>query len=374
MATRARSSSSTVGEIAGDDFLDEYAGHVDTLYDAGCFPLTSIGGTGDVVTATLDPALDAGGFADGMRFTLTWGAANTGAVTLAINGGSALAVVSKTGDALVGGDLASGLRSMIEYVGGDFVILTEVGAAAGGGVAASYEAFTSSGTWTKPAGIADDQVVIVELWGAGGGGGRSGSSVDTATGGGGGGGYLRREFRAADLPSSVSVTIGAGGAGKTATVGVGSAGGNSTFGALMTAYGGGGGAGGASSGNGRGGGGGGELAAGGNAVGGGAVGAGGAIGGADGGSGAAAGDARSIWGGGGGNRGKAAFGGGGGGYGAAGGDGGASVFGGDGGSGGNGAPAPTAGSAPGGGGGGGSNAADGANGARGECRVWIMGA
>ncbi|MCV2870627.1 hypothetical protein OEW28_18600 [Defluviimonas sp. WL0002] len=371
MASRDRYSSATVGDIAGDDFLDQYAGHVDTIYDASCFPLTSVGGTGDAVTAALDPALDAGGFADGMRFTLTWGAANTGAVTLAINGGSALAVLDKSGAALVAGDLSSGLRSMIEYVGGSFRILTEVGGTAAGGVAASYQAFTASGTWTKPAGIADDQMVVVELWGGGGGGGR-GSSSASGTGGGGGGGYVRRAFRAADLPSTVSVTIGQGGLGRTGSNGAGTAGGNSTFGALLTAYGGGGGAGNAA-GQGRGGGGGGELEAGTTGTAGGTTGLGGAVGGADGGIGVNAGRAGTIWGGGGGNSGKAVFGGGGGGTDTAGGDGGVSLHGGNGGDGGDGSPVPTSGSAPGGGGGGGSTW-DAGNGARGECRVWIMGA
>ena len=106
-----------------------------------------------------------------------------------------------------------------------------------------YQVFTTSGTWIKPA---DISIVYVELWGAGGGGAR-GSDV-----GGGGGGAFRWAFiRASDLSATESVTIGAGGAGRTVSNGVGSDGGNTTFDNLIA----GGGGGGASTGSGGGGGG-----------------------------------------------------------------------------------------------------------------------
>lgn len=233
------------------------------------------------------------------------------------------------------------------------------------------ETITSSQTWNKPSGYSDNTRVVFEAWGAGGGGGRGSGSGGGA--GGGGGGYSRHEMSYVDVPSSISITIGTGGGGRTGSSGNGTSGGNTTVGGLFTAYGGGGGQGNAS-GAAAGGGGGGELSAGNTA------GNGGRLGGGD--SGVDNGDASSIWGGAaGGNAtntttavsgGVAVFGGGGGGGGDSGGaSGGVSKFGGNGGDGGDNSPAPTAGSTPGGGGGGGGNSTNGADGARGEVRVRI---
>ena len=119
----------------------------------------------------------------------------------------------------------------------------------------NFQEFTASGTWTKPSGAT---VVLVQLW-SGGGGGASGAirrstyppgeQVNAGGGGGGGGGGLvTYVFRAADLTSTVSVTIGAGGTGGAAlssgltldTSGNGgTAGGNSSFGSYLSVNGGG---------------------------------------------------------------------------------------------------------------------------------------
>jgi hypothetical protein len=366
MANRTTFSNLSAPPVPGGGptgFLQQYSERMKQLFDASALPLTAIGGTANAVTATLDPVLDGSGLVDGMKFTLTFAATNTGGMTLAINGGSAIAILDNQGAALVAGAVASGMRALLEYIGGSFRILSRINASAAGGGGPYAITITASTTWARPAGYADDTLVRIQAWGAGGGGGAA-----SGRGGGGGGAYIERIMRYADVPASVVCTIGAGGA-------AGLQGGNTTFGALVTAFGGGGG--GTTAGNG--GGGAGELAAGGTnaANGGGGASPGGGPTHFDGGTNSA----RTLWGGAGGanssagaapwNGAPAVFGGGGGGMsGGAGGAGGLSLFGGNGGAG-NAAGVGGAGSAPGGGGGGGTTG--GGAGGRGEIRIQILG-
>ena len=153
-----------------------------------------------------------------------------------------------TGDLILKGDPTAALMAATkQYVD------------ASGGV--DYQEFLVSGTWTKPSGLSDDAVVIVEIWGGGGGGAGSGN---TRQGGGGGGAYNQRIFRAVDLTATVAVTIGAGGTGTTSNTVAGS-GGTTSFGSYVQAFGGGGGS--ASPSNGLGGDGGGIVTGGGPGLG-----------------------------------------------------------------------------------------------------------
>lgn len=251
--------------------------------------------------------------------------------------------------------------------------------------------YTSSDTWTKPAGLTSSSMVLIEGWGGGGGG----SSQATRGGGGGGGGYNFALVPASLLTSSVVVTVGAGGSAGDSQPGT-----QSTFGSYLTAYPGGGADNSAQTGGGGGGGSDGAGASSTTTAGA----AGGDFGGGSGGGlanpGGAGGLPSNPFGGGGGGGpvssttsanggagGRSHFGGGGGGgattasSSGAGGAGGNSVFGGGGGGGGgaptggaggtsivggNGGAAGVAGTAP--GGGGGANAA----GARGEIRVTVF--
>lgn len=247
-----------------------------------------------------------------------------------------------------------------------------------------YQVFTTAGaaTWTKPSGLPTNAMVFVQMWGGGGGGGGAGGDGTTGSGGGGGGAYVEAWFRASELGSTVSLNVAGGGNGGSSGAN-GSVGGNSTFGTLLTAYGGGGGLSGST-----GGGGGGALSAGSGATGGnpapsssssdggGSGGAGTSLrGGAGGGNGAASGLS--------GTAGGASRHGGGGGAGGCGAGqsttnaGGASAFAGAGGRGGAGTTnaGMAAGTAPGGGGGGagGATGSSGAAGARGEIRVTVFG-
>lgn len=95
------------------------------------------------------------------------------------------------------------------------------------------ETFTSSGTWTKPAGATR---VFVQGWGGGGSGGNV--SGTGAASGGGGGEYSEAYFAAGDLGATVTVTIGDGGAQVTSNDTAGNNGTDTTFGSHLTANGG----------------------------------------------------------------------------------------------------------------------------------------
>lgn len=100
------------------------------------------------------------------------------------------------------------------------------------------QVFTTSGTFTRPAGVDSVHVLLI---GAGAGGGGVSSDTGVLVGGGGGGGQVIERDLA--ITSNLTVTIGAGGSGGVGE-NAGSAGGDSTLsgGAALTAYGGGGGA------------------------------------------------------------------------------------------------------------------------------------
>jgi len=79
--------------------------------------------------------------------------------------------------------------------------------------APNVQTFGVSGIWSQPAGV---QFVRVVCIGAGGGAGGGPSSVSTAKGGGtagAGGAVTVMDFRASDLGSTETVTVGVGGTG-----------------------------------------------------------------------------------------------------------------------------------------------------------------
>lgn len=100
------------------------------------------------------------------------------------------------------------------------------------GGSVTVETFTTSGTWTKPS---TGTFATILCLGGGGGGGRV---ENTYMEGGKGGFLIQGTFRLSDLPSTVAVTIGAGGAGTTSNTVAGANGGDTSFGSFVLARGG----------------------------------------------------------------------------------------------------------------------------------------
>lgn len=351
----------------------------------------------DAYAITVSPAITA--YANGQKFRFKADVANTGAATLNVSGLGAITLKKLNDQDLITGDIEANQIVEVVYnsTGPIFSIISQLGQTSS---ALDYQAFTASGTWTKPTGLAGTEYVVIQAWGAGGGGGGvdgQAASQPNSAGGGGGGGFYELRVRANVLGATETVTLNPGGAGGAAGVNNGSVGGNTTFGTHLTVYGG---AGGVAM-NGPGGTGGGGGGGGGNNSAG-SIGAGstGGIGGGFGGGAADNASTQTDGGGGGGSAGsigKPGYNGGGGG--AAGGAGGAankaggsSRYGGGGGASGNAAggtsafggaggggvqdATATAGTQPGGGGGGAGSTTNtdyaGGAGALGEVRVWVI--
>jgi hypothetical protein len=106
--------------------------------------------------------------------------------------------------------------------------------------------FDASGTWTKPGNAGPNDSLIVACIGGGGSGSAHRTTSNGCAAGGGGGGVAFVSLRIGDLPSTISVTVGAGGASRSQTANTsnptaGLAGGASIFGIYAHSNGGGGG-------------------------------------------------------------------------------------------------------------------------------------
>jgi len=104
------------------------------------------------------------------------------------------------------------------------------------GTTVNYQLFTATGTWTKPSGLSANAVVHFHVIGAGSSGCayfRGSGTLRYVNGGQGGGGFIASVL-ASSLGATVSVTVGAGGAARTAsgssTSTTGAIGGASSFG------------------------------------------------------------------------------------------------------------------------------------------------
>lgn len=202
--------------------------------------LTALGALGNTVTALTGVytvvAADRGKLFD---CTGTWTLSLTASATLG-NGFSVIVRNSGTGIITIAPNLTELVngQSTLALASGDSVILTCTGTewktlSGQGTTSVNVQTFISNGTWAKPS---KGNMALIECWGAGGGGGRN-SAFSATPSGGGGGEYSRLLVPLSTLSASVSVTIGAGGAGISAN-GDGNDGGSTTFGSYLNALGG----------------------------------------------------------------------------------------------------------------------------------------
>jgi hypothetical protein len=160
---------------------------------------------------------------DGITIANTAGAISVGTIPVAsVTGALSASNIPAASGQLLGGSGTAGTAGAVS-VGN--------GLSLSGGTLASptnYQSFTTpGGTWTKPTGATFCTAYLV----AGGGSGGAGGTVASSGSGGGGGGGAERiigPVAASLLPSSATVTVGAGGASP-ASGANGSAGGNTSI-------------------------------------------------------------------------------------------------------------------------------------------------
>jgi hypothetical protein len=210
-------------------------------------------GAANAYVASFVPALPT--LTDGMRVTFKAKTANSGASTLAVNGGSAYPLYSHANQALQGGEIvANGLieaewnSTLTAWVlcgnsGGALPVgaatqsnhAMQLGQATGRLI--NVQVFLSSGTYVPSAGV---NKIKVRAWGAGGGGGGVSSAATAGAAGGTSGAYVEGLY---SVTGSLGVVIGSGGVGGTSSGGAGGSGGVTSLGSLLSATGGSGGGG-----------------------------------------------------------------------------------------------------------------------------------
>lgn len=190
------------------------------------------GGTANALTVALTPK--PGALAAGMSLRIKISTANTGAVTLNVNGLGAKPVLRKDGAALATDSIVAGQLLDVVYDGTAWQALDVVGGSGAFAIGKIVQ-ITESGTYTPTPGCRALMVECIGGGGAGGGAAAVTSNADLTSGAGGGSGAMARKLIISPLPSYIA-TIGAGGIGVAA--GNGGNGGTTSFGSVVSCTGG----------------------------------------------------------------------------------------------------------------------------------------
>ncbi len=186
-------------------------------------------GTANALIVNLDPALSA--YSNGLMVNVLVNATNTGSATIKFGSLGAVTIVQDDGVVLKGGELIAGQVATLVYRSGAFQLKGLLSVNRPPTLSQLWDT-AGNYTFTVPSNVS---VLFARVWGAGGGGGGSGGS--SAGGGGGAGGYIEGWLRVTP-GSSISVSVGLGGAAGTAGGGNGANGGTTSFGSLLTSTGG----------------------------------------------------------------------------------------------------------------------------------------
>ncbi|MDF7627731.1 phage tail protein [Erwiniaceae bacterium L1_55_4] len=245
---------SNIAVAANAPFLP--AAGIFSAVQQGTMTYTADTGAANAYVASFIPALPT--LADGMRVTFKAKTANSGASTLAVNGGSAYPLYSHANQALQGGEIvANGLvevewnSTLTAWVmcgnsGGALPVgpatqsnhALQLGQATGRQIGDPI-ILTATGTYTPSSSLV--KYVEVELYAAGGGAAgvpAYASSTGSVGGGGSAGTWVKFRIPVSLITSGITVTIGSAGAAGALGGGSGSAGGLSSFGSLVSCPGG----------------------------------------------------------------------------------------------------------------------------------------